>query len=683
MKKLTGKLTALLLCICLMFGEFAIPAQAAGNAGKDKLQDVQWFNTCIASSYEDAVAKSVDVNSDRTADEILEADRKRAEIPYFSDIRLAGDYLRKCMKERRTEATFKMTTPSVAAASAYIDDIADVAWEETTDPFEGDYLHFNMTGWKIDVNRSIRERASGATTYVYKLYYLTTENQERSVKAKVEKLKKTTFKGYEKHKDAYNVKMAYDWVCKNFTYDHSYNEDHTAYGGVIKGKTVCQGYATAMYMLCRSLGVNARVVTSYNKSQGQGHAWNIVEINGKYYNVDATWGDQFVESGDTNIATLFFLTTDYAIMAMDDSQDHVRESWCSTSEFYQKHPMASTSYNYVASREKTLKAVKSVGVTYATQVQSVGWQNWKKDGTTAGTMGKGLRMESLMIKLTNKSGLDLGVQYKTHVQRIGWESSWKNNGAVSGTVGQGLRVEAIRIRLTGADAAKYDIYYRVHAQRYGWLDWAKNGEIAGTSGQGLRLEGIQIVVCKRTTTFNKRTFKGATTAVAGCSYVEYGKAAEENSEITGLVNYRTQVQTYGWQGYVSDGAISGTMNEAKRLETIQINLGDTGYKGNILYNTHIQRIGWQGWKSNNAISGTVGMGLRLEAIQIKLTGEVGRHYDVYYRVHAQSFGWLGWAKNGKSAGTAGLGKRLESIQIILLPKGSKAPAGNGMPAYVH
>ena len=90
-----------------------------------------------------------------------------------------------------------------------------------------------------------------------------------------------------------------------------------------------------------------------------------------------------------------------------------------------------------------------------------------------------------------------------------------------------------------------------------------------------------------------------------------------------------------------------------------------------------------GWKSNGVMSGTSGEAKRLEAIQIKLTGKVKEKYDVYYRVHAQTYGWLGWAKNGASAGTAGLGKRLESIQIVLVPKGQGAPSASSTAAYIH
>lgn len=42
----------------------------------------------------------------------------------------------------------------------------------------------------------------------------------------------------------------------------------------------------------------------------------------------------------------------------------------------------------------------------------------------------------------------------------------------------------------------------------------------------------------------------------------------------------------------------------------------------VAYQTHIQDIGWQGWKSNGTMSGTSGQSKRLEAIQINLTGEM-------------------------------------------------------------
>ena len=137
------------------------------------------------------------------------------------------------------------------------------------------------------------------------------------------------------------------------------------------------------------------------------------------------------------------------------------------------------------------------------------------------------------------------------------------------------------------------------------------------------------------------------------------------------VMYRTHVQSFGWQDFVENGNLSGTVGKAKRLEGIEIRLENADYSGGIQYRTHVQSYGWQNWKSNGVMSGTSGEAKRLEAIQIRLTGEMAKHYDVYYRVQAQTYGWMGWAKNGEYAGTAGFAKRLEAIQILLVKKGSK------------
>ena len=92
------------------------------------------------------------------------------------------------------------------------------------------------------------------------------------------------------------------------------------------------------------------------------------------------------------------------------------------------------------------------------------------------------------------------------------------------------------------------------------------------------------------------------------------------------------------------------------------------YSGSIEYSTHVQSYGWMNEVSNGMMSGTSGQAKRLEAIRIRLKGEIANHYDICYRVHAQTYGWLSWAWNGDSAGTSGLGKRLEAIQIMLVKK---------------
>ena len=300
-----------------------------------------------------------------------------------------------------------------------------------------------------------------------------------------------------------------------------------------------------------------------------------------------------------------------------------------------------------------------VGVRYRTHVQNFGWQEFVADGAVSGTANQALRLEAINIEIIG--GANLGITYTAHVQNIGWQD-YVSDGAMSGTTDKALRLEAIRIALTGSDAVNYDIYYRAHVQNYGWLDWAKNGRSAGTEGFGLRLEAINIIIVPKGTDPDLVTTR---------PFVSTNGAA--------TINYRTHVQNVGWQGFVGDGATSGTTGNSLRLEGIEIRLGSDLPSGSVTYATHVQDFGWMSSVSNGIMSGTAGQSKRLEAIRISLSGSVADVYDIYYRVHAQNFGWMDWAKNGESAGTTNYAYRLEGIEIILVLKGADAPGSTARP----
>ena len=325
--------------------------------------------------------------------------------------------------------------------------------------------------------------------------------------------------------------------------------------------------------------------------------------------------------------------------------------------------------------------VKPVTVSYSTHIQSYGWnKSAAKNGAVAGTTGKAKRLEA--IKISVEGNEDLGIQYTTHCQGYGW-LNWSSNGEISGTTGEAKRLEAIKIQLTGADRDKYDVYYRVHAQGYGWMNWAKNGEAAGTAGLAKRLEAIQVVVVKKGESVPDK-FEGVTASEkkAYMASVAATAATVEGSD-RAHVQYRSHLQTYGWQNWKNDGDISGTTGKAKRLESLKLELKNKDYTGGICYNAHVQTIGWQAdpnksatWKKDGEFCGTTGNAKRLEAIQIELYGEMAEHYDIYYRVHSQTYGWMKWAKNGEMTGTTGQHKRIEGIQVVLVKKGEQAPSDN-------
>lgn len=161
---------------------------------------------------------------------------------------------------------------------------------------------------------------------------------------------------------------------------------------------------------------------------------------------------------------------------------------------------------------------------------------------------------------------------------------------------------------------------------------------------------------------------------------------EEVTEKNYTLQYRVHVQDYGWQEWVSNGSLSGTTGESKRLEGIEIVVVDE--EGNLAenlhveYRTHVQTYGWQDWVSDGEMAGTTGESKRLEAIQIRLTGEESENYTIEYQVHAQDFGWLGFVEEEQCSGTAGFSKRLEALKIALR-KNEESSMVDGARGYLR
>jgi hypothetical protein len=116
------------------------------------------------------------------------------------------------------------------------------------------------------------------------------------------------------------VKAIHDYIAANARYKDGTNA-YTAYGILIEGSGVCDGYAYAFWLLCNLAGINCiRVSGDATDEDGntEAHAWNKVQVDGLWYNVDVTWDDPvFYYNGvltDT-IRTEYFLISDEVISA--------------------------------------------------------------------------------------------------------------------------------------------------------------------------------------------------------------------------------------------------------------------------------------------------------------------------------------------------------------------------------
>ena len=88
-------------------------------------------------------------------------------------------------------------------------------------------------------------------------------------------------------------KTLHDMLAAKIEYVSATNA-HNAYGALVEGKAVCEGYAESLQYLLQRAGIQSVEVFGYGitANGGENHAWNIVRIEGEYYLIDLTWDDQ-------------------------------------------------------------------------------------------------------------------------------------------------------------------------------------------------------------------------------------------------------------------------------------------------------------------------------------------------------------------------------------------------------
>ena len=148
----------------------------------------------------------------------------------------------------------------------------------------------------------------------------------------------------------YNFIMSvHDYLADTVYYPDLNSSDykmsaHDAYGALVEGRAVCQGYSDAVKLICDKYNIPCVCISG--SSNGGGHMWNAIQMeDGKWYFIDLTWDDQdsrtfydffLVGSQSTNVcfggekfcddhvndADLALPNLQYATTAYDREQNH-------------------------------------------------------------------------------------------------------------------------------------------------------------------------------------------------------------------------------------------------------------------------------------------------------------------------------------------------------------------------
>lgn len=288
----------------------------------------------------------------------------------FTTIESAGKYLadRMALREETVELTYMFpdgfTTDDLAdyVSNQLFEEIYDQACAyDRNSPNEGDYLKYHM----IDMDASISYTDIYAT-YSYRISYRSTAEQEALVGPAIESvLSSLNLSG----KSEYEIFSAiYDYIVKNVFYDHEhlgnneYQPQYTAYAAIIQKTAVCQGYANLLYRMLLTAGIECRIVsgdaatldehgntvliegTNYIKTER--HAWNIVKLDNKWYNVDATWDSSGCVSIAGSGASARYYPKDWCLKSEADFPYHYADAndFGPGTAFASDHRIAQTSY---------------------------------------------------------------------------------------------------------------------------------------------------------------------------------------------------------------------------------------------------------------------------------------------------------------------------------------------------
>lgn len=243
----------------------------------------------------------------------------------------AAVILRKGMENREARIAIRCPADAITPTDGILDEIVEKAMEETGVPTQGDYIRWTYAGWSGSY--SLESDDEGLYyVFVYDCEYYTTAAQEAELSEKIDSVLQSL--DINDESSDYDVICAvYDYICANVSYDYDNLDDseyllkYTAYAAMINKTAVCQGYSALMYRMLQQKNIDCRLIP------GSNHAWNIVAIDGVYYNADSTW-----DAGRDPKNYAYFLCGD------SDFAEHTRYSEYSTEEFYRLYPMAETKY---------------------------------------------------------------------------------------------------------------------------------------------------------------------------------------------------------------------------------------------------------------------------------------------------------------------------------------------------
>lgn len=169
--------------------------------------------------------------------------------------------------------------------------ISEEELETVLDAYRRDYAHHFWLGNSYGLSKYPQTVATVLPGYIW------SGEKLEQMKAEFNAASNEILSGITDSMSDYEKELyIHDALAKRITYIGGTTNAHNAYGALVEGKSVCEGYAEALQYLLQRVGIQSFLVIGYSYNpeteKFEGHEWNVVKIDGKYYHVDLTWDDQ-------------------------------------------------------------------------------------------------------------------------------------------------------------------------------------------------------------------------------------------------------------------------------------------------------------------------------------------------------------------------------------------------------
>lgn len=166
--------------------------------------------------------------------------------------------------------------------------------------------------------------------------------------------------------DVQKARAIFDWLIVNVYYDNnvaypkvplpqaSYKYEAFYLEGVLNGAAVCDGLSKAYAVMCAIEGIDCVRVTGKLKDAKEGdagHAWNKVQLMGKWFLSDATWGNMTVAVQDEGVISHYEYVNGKYFLFTDEIRSEVDNY---NSDQYSRY-VADEQFNYYDNFEMQLE----------------------------------------------------------------------------------------------------------------------------------------------------------------------------------------------------------------------------------------------------------------------------------------------------------------------------------------